>query len=118
MFKTLKLKTTSIVLSTIFLSSCQSFPWPSRDAERCALYINPVIIEGREFWEGKCRCHAYRISKKTLGRVSESVDHPVEYCKRLTGFRPVEWTEFFVTWFEEIQIWDNQKDEDLQRMVE
>jgi hypothetical protein len=90
---------------------CRSFPWPNRDAERCTMFINPVIVDGRELWEGKCRCHDYRISLVFLGRSSEPTDHPVEYCKRLVGFRPTEWTDYFVSWFEEMQIWDNQNKE-------
>lgn len=93
---------------TISLSSCVSIPWPARDAERCGLFINKVEIEGRELWEGKCRCHDYRISRKTVGRVSDSIDHPVEYCKRLVGFRPLEWTDVFVSWFDDLRIYDQQ----------
>lgn len=105
----------SIILLTIFLSGCRNIPFPSRDIERCSLFINQV--EG-DLYSGKCRCHDYRISKKFLGRVTEPVDHPIEYCKRLVGFRPTEWTDVFVSWFEELQILSNQEEKELQEMVD
>lgn len=118
MFKTPRLNLILILASMIFLEGCRSIPWPDRPAERCVMFINPLVIEGRTVWEGKCRCHDYTISAKILGRTSESVDHPVDYCKRLVGFRPKEWTDFFVSWFEEIQIWNNQNNKDLNDFVQ
>lgn len=80
------------------------------------MFINK--IEGDlDLYEGKCRCHDYRVSKKFVGRVTEPVDRPVEYCKRLVGFRPTEWTDVFVPWFDELQILSNQEDKDLQEMA-
>ena len=108
MFKAQKLNLILILLPITFLSSCRSFPWPKEDTERCVIFLTPVQVEEKTLWDGKCRCHAYRISKEFLGRSGESYDMPVEYCKRLTGFRPETWTDFFVPWFQEIQIWDSQ----------
>ncbi len=112
--RTQPLRLTLILLPMIFLSSCK-LPWPNRDVERCTLFINR--IDESDNYSGKCRCHDYRISQKFLGRVSEPIDHPVEYCKRLVGFRPTEWTDFFVSWFEELQIWSGQQDKDVQELV-
>jgi len=113
--KAQRLKLSSTLLLIIFLNTgCKAIPWPTRDVERCSLFINEI---SPEVYSGKCRCHSYRISKKFLGRVDEPVDHPVEYCKRLVGFRPTEWTDFFVPWFEELQIWSSQNDKQLQEIV-
>lgn len=101
-----KLKMSSILLLTIFLSSCNSFPWPKpKDKERCGIFLEKVQ---ENLWKGKCRCHQYRISREEIGRVSESVDHDLSYCSRLVGFNPSTWAEL-VSWFQEIQIWDEQR---------
>jgi hypothetical protein len=113
--KNQRLRLILILLVTISLSGCKNIPWPTRDVERCTLFINRV--DASDLYEGKCRCHPYRINKTFLGRSGDPTDHPVEYCKRLVGFRPTEWTDFFVPWFEELQIWSGQQDKELQEMI-
>ena len=77
----------------IFLisSGCSTVQLPQlADQERCVISIEL----------NKCRCHQYRVSPEKVGRVSDSVDRPVEYCERFVGFSPDSWVEF-VLWLEE-----------------
>lgn len=86
-----KLKTSLILLLTIFLSSCAHVQLPIlEDQERCVVSIEL----------NRCRCHMYRVTKEKVGRVSESVNKPISYCEKLVGFKPTSWIKF-VLWFEE-----------------
>lgn len=53
----------------------------------------------------------YEVSKTNVGRVTESVDYPLEYCENLVGFSPSSWVEY-VVWFEEVYaaVEDAEKD--------
>lgn len=82
----------------ITISSCN---FPTIDPiERCVLSIDYQ----------KCRCHLYEISIDNVGRVSDSVDYPLEYCENLIGFRPDNW-EYVYLWIKEVWIWvkDNKR---------
>jgi hypothetical protein len=73
------------------LFSCQTVQIPEKsDEERCVVSVEFNV----------CRCHQYRVSPSVVGRVSESVDYPIEHCERLVGFSPEAWVNF-VLWFEE-----------------
>lgn len=81
-----------ILLLITFLSGCTSINLAEKsDEERCVLSV--------EFQ--KCRCHQYRVSASQVGRVSESVDRPIEYCEDLVGFQPKAWVRY-VIWIEDV----------------
>ena len=87
----LKLKMSLILLLTICLEGCASFKFSElADHERCVWSLKHQI----------CRCHTYRVSPETVGRVSESVNKPAEHCDKLVGFAPETWIEY-VLWLEE-----------------
>lgn len=85
-----------ILVSTICLNACQAFPTFNRGktVERCALFIESEYVS-------KCRCHDYDPFK---GRMSESVDRPIEYCHKFIAFSPDDWGKF-VKWFGDIDAW-------------
>lgn len=84
----------SLILASIICLNigCNKIVIPKKiDEERCVVSI----------YLDKCRCHSYRVSEHEVGRVSESVDHPLIYCDNLVGFKPTSWVRY-VSWFEEI----------------
>lgn len=84
----------------ISLEGC-NFPELKEPLERCVLKLE----------YSRCRCHQYEISKDNIGRVGDSIDHPIEYCSRLVGFRPDEWGTLRL-WFEGIFLWLKDKEEE------
>lgn len=94
-----------IVLSMILISSCQNIPLLESPVERCGIFLRP---QENGLFDGKCRCHLYEITPDNIGRISESVDHPLEYCDRFVAFRPsTSWAELR-SWFEDLMIFHNQ----------
>ena len=91
------MKKIGIMLLMIFLNSC-GFPQIKPPLERCVV----------SFEYQKCRCHLYEISKNNIGRISDSIDHPIEYCENLIGFRPDEWSRLAV-WFHQVFAWLHQQ---------
>ncbi len=52
-----------------------------KSVERCVVSIEHEA----------CFCHQYEITKKRVGRITDTIDYPIEYCDKLVGFKPVEW---------------------------
>ena len=96
----------------ICLDAC-AFPKFNDDKpiERCGLYIKKV---SESLYEGKCRCHDYIIKKGHIGRVSDSIDHPLEYCHKHISYPPNSWGEF-KTWFNEIYSWLERTQKKINR---
>lgn len=89
-----KMKMSLILPLMICLNGCSKINLPTiEDQERCVASIK----------FNKCRCHTYKVSKEKIGRVSDSVDKPLNYCDNLVGFSPKSWVNY-VLWFEEIFI--------------
>lgn len=91
-----------IVLLTICLESCKMprIILPTiKDHERCSAFI--IEIED-ELFEGKCRCHQYRISEKFIGRISESYDLPLTYCSNQVQFSATTWSDEYLYFFDEL----------------
>lgn len=87
----------------IFLNGCKSAPPKlKKPLERCAPYMREV--EGTDHIVGKCRCHKYEITKKNIGRVTKSTDHPLLYCNKSVSFTPGEWGRFYL-FMEELRLW-------------
>jgi hypothetical protein len=61
------------------------------EIERCA-----ITLEGNY-----CRCHMYQISKEYTGIIGESVNHPLEYCDKMVGFRPDEYGKLSI-WIHDV----------------
>lgn len=68
----------SVMTLLITLASCGSTV-----VQRC----NVRIIDN------KCRCHDYRVERKSPGRISDSIDYPLEYCDNHISFSPDDWGE-------------------------
>lgn len=84
-----------IVPLIVFLSSCKDdFPI-IKPQERCV-----VVLEESQY----CRCHLYSWSKEGIGRISESVNNPIEYCNKLIGFSPESSLKIY-EWQESIRLW-------------
>lgn len=98
--KTLKLSQILILLLTICLSSCDDFP-SITPKERCVIVLLPEIPTMDESY---CRCHLYQWSSENIGRISESVSHPINYCNKLIGFNADDSLAIY-TWEESIRLW-------------
>lgn len=89
-----KQKLILILLSIIFLSSCDSFPTiPPK--ERCVVVLEP---------EQYCRCHMYQWTSQGIGRITESTDHDIMYCNKLIGFNAADSISIY-EWQESIRLW-------------
>lgn len=95
------MKAILIPILIISISSCQNMPQLSAPIERCGIFLEQL---GEEIYSGKCRCHQYQIDQENIGRVSESIDYPLNYCKNSIVFRGDSWIELR-TWFEELFFW-------------
>lgn len=91
-----------LLICLLLLTGCRSAP-VINDRERCVPVINMVkdfdgeaIIDqvtNEPIYSGKCRCIAYEWKKNHIGPKpgAVGVDHPLNYCDRMSGFRPDEW---------------------------
>ncbi len=81
-----------ITLLFLLLSGCDKIVLPKLDDhERCVVSIEHSV----------CRCHIYRVSGEKIGRVSDSINKPLEYCDKLVGFNIDTWGSYFL-WFHEV----------------
>jgi hypothetical protein len=80
-YKMLSMNMILMLLLTIF-PSCQSISYATH-VERCVILLT----------HNKCRCHTYEINEEYIGRIGASYDKPLQYCDKLVGFTPVNWTE-------------------------
>jgi len=110
-----KLMTSVIALSTIYLNGCATVILPTRDDhERC---VANIIIPLKESY---CRCHTYRWSPEKVGRVSESVNKPIEHCDKLIGKSPQETVNdvlFLEEMFEAVDDANNQSSNPVPLLV-
>lgn len=105
------MKKSLMIILTISLSSCQNIPILKEPIERCSIFLERL---GENTFSGKCRCHLYEITPDNIGRVSESIDHGLEYCDRhVTLKASTSWTELR-GWFEELMILYNQNKERIE----
>lgn len=95
------------------LNGCQAFPTFNNEdpVERCFPYIQAA---GEGLYSGKCRCHQYLVKNGHVGRVSDSVDRPLDYCHKFASFSPDSWVEF-VNWFESIFKYVNRAKKEFRR---
>ena len=64
----------TLLIISLSLTACQA---PEvRPFRRC------VIVLPQENITGKCRCHMYEVTPDNVGRISDSIDLPLEYCDR------------------------------------
>jgi len=84
------MKMISIILLTICLSSCRSFPEIKKPITRCATFIERL---GENTYSGKCRCHEYIINFQSglFKKVSESKDYSLEKCSNHVALSPADW---------------------------
>jgi len=92
-----KLKMSLILLLIVSTSGCE-FPWLKKPIERCVINVQANY----------CICHDYEITEKNIGRISESKEHPLEYCHGAVVFRGDSWAALRA-WFEEIKVFVEQK---------
>jgi hypothetical protein len=95
-----KLNLLLMLVSINFLSSCNEFPTIT-PKERCVIVLLPEIPTMEESY---CRCHMYQWSSESIGRVSDSVDHPVNYCNKLIGFNADDSLSIY-SWQNNIRLW-------------
>lgn len=94
------MKAILMMLLMICLNGCQSITLPKiNDHERCSSLIKEIE---NGVYEGKCRCHIYRVSKDFIGRVSESYDEPLTHCSNKIQFSPTTWSDEYLYFFDEI----------------
>lgn len=99
----------SILCLSLFLGGCGDFP-TILPQERCFVVLDElsVIIEGVSYSSGHCRCHMYEWTESHIGRITESVNHELNYCDKMGGYNPQSTANIF-TWQEEIRLWLKRK---------
>lgn len=92
-----KLKMMFVVLSTIFLSGCQSDP---RVLVRTQKFMSFEIVEinGKRYIDPElsfCLEREYKFSLEFLGPTEKFRNIPIEECNRITGYGPMEYVDVF-----------------------
>lgn len=101
-----------IVPLMIFLSSCQQIPILKQPFERCVIYLEQL---GEDTYSGKCRCHQYEITPDNIGRISDSIDKPLNYCDRFVALKASgSWTDLR-SWFGDLMFLYNQNRDKIER---
>jgi len=105
--KNQKLKMILMITLILCLSlSCKKMPLLGTPIERCGTFMEEVE---EDLYVGKCRCHEYEITLKNIGRISESVDHPLSYCNKAIVFKASSsWAELRA-WIEALVFWENER---------
>lgn len=85
-----------ILLTIIFLSSCNNFPTIAPQ-ERCMAVLESDVGQ-------YCRCHMYQWNSDTIGRIGDSYDKDIMYCNKLIGFSP-DSTGKIYSWQESIRLY-------------
>lgn len=100
----------AIVFLSIFVVGCDSFPVIAPQ-ERCFTLLdteNVEIINDEPHYKGVCRCSMYQWSESYIGKITEPISKPLNYCDKFAGFSP-ESTGTIYTWQEKIRLWLNRK---------
>lgn len=98
------MKLWTIFLSLILLTSCDDFPG-ILPQERCFVVLDQEqIIQDIPFYSGHCRCHMYQWGEHHIGRITDSVNKPLNYCDKLGGFGP-DSTGAIYSWQEAVRLW-------------
>jgi hypothetical protein len=75
----------TILLLTTFLASCRSVQTQMVCNELRNQQIKPVEMCDISFKFNRCRCRMFDIN--SWNALSEAVDHPLNYCDGIAGFR-------------------------------
>lgn len=93
----LKVKLILILLSTVSLSSCDTFPTIT-PKERCTIVLQETIEESY------CRCTLYGWSRESIGPIGDPANYPVEKCNKFTGYSPQDYTDIYL-WQDRVRLW-------------
>lgn len=106
------MKAILILISIILINGCGSIPLMDEPIVRCGIRVEKVDVN---LYKGKCRCHIYEITPENIGRISESINYPLEHCNNSVVLRPVEsWTPLRA-WWEELMFVYNQNKKKIKR---
>lgn len=107
----LKIRSLLISLSIIYLSSCTylktEIPKIAPQQRCVAVFIDKKLIENNPYFTGYCRCHLYEWNDVHIGRITESVDYPLDKCDKLIGFEPDSYAAVW-SWWENLRLWSNR----------
>ena len=94
-----KLKPLLMLLTIIFLNSCDTFPTIG-PKERCLVDLASE--------EPHCRCYLYQWNSDTIGKIGPAYDKEIMYCDKLIGYNPEDTTAIY-EWKESIRLWLKRK---------